>query len=222
MKNNKKIGLRRVLPFACGALLVTILTCNVKADSIITIPVPKDMKDRQVTLSLRIPPHTEPINREHLNVPPLKTNRIGTWHDNPSPKLDKNDELREVFNVYLRKGWIKNDISRTIARMDPLDRYYAIRLLQSLTDNVLTLGRAKNFNHVLKRCNLTTSDIEDLRRMVKRFERDLVVFGSNPKNIDRDLLVLQEKFKASTQGILKVIRVEGVDDGSTLIHLSVD
>lgn len=216
------IGLKKVLPYACGALLVTIFTYNVKADSTITIPVPRDMQDKQVTISLRIPPHTEPLNRDKINEPPLRSSRIGVWNANPSPKLDPNDELREVFKLYLSKGWIKNDVGRTIARMDPLDKYYAIRLLQSLTANVLTIGKAQNFNHVLKRCNLTTSDIEDLRRMIKRFERDLIVFGSNPKNMDKDLLVIQEKFKASRQGILKVLKVEGVDDGSTLIHLSVD
>jgi hypothetical protein len=216
------IGLRKVLPYACGALMVAIFTINVKADSTITIPVPRDMQDKQVTISLRIPPNTEPLNRDNINQPPLKANRLGVWNPNPSPKLDPNDELREVFKLYLSKGWIKNDVGRTIAKMDPLDKYYAIRLLQSLTSNVLTIGKAQNFNQVLKKCNLTGSDIEDLRRMIKRFEKDLIVFGSNPKNMDRDLLVIQEKFKASRQGILKVLKVEGVDDGSTLIHLSVD
>ncbi|HPW60035.1 MAG TPA: hypothetical protein PLK58_15405, partial [Candidatus Rifleibacterium sp.] len=71
-------------------------------------------------------------------------------------------------------------------------------------------------------CNLTTSDIEDLRRLIKRFEKDLIVFGTNTKKVDKDLLMLQEKFKTSRQGILKVLRVEGADDGATVIHLSVD
>ena len=106
--------------------------------------------------------------------------------------------------------------------MQDLDKYHAIRLWQDLSSNVIELGKATNFHRVVQRCNLTASDIEDLRRMIKRFERDLITFGSNPRNIDKDLLVMQEKFKVSRQGILKVLKVEGTDDGSTLIHLSVD
>ncbi len=103
-----------------------------------------------------------------------------------------------------------------------MDKYLAVRALQHLTNNVLEIAQAPNFGRVIKKCNLTTSDIEDLRRMIKRFERDLIRFGSNPLSLDKDLLMLQERFKKSRQGILKVLRVEGADDGSTLIHLTVD
>ena len=58
--------------------------------------------------------------------------------------------------------------------------------------------------------------------MLKRFERDVVLFGANPKKLDKDLLIIQERLKKNTQGILKVIRVEGTEDGATVIHMTVD
>lgn len=216
------LQVRAIIPFVLPFIMLAILTYKVSADSTITIPVPKNMKDKQVTLSLRIPPNTEPLTREQSKVPPLKMSRLGKWDSNPSPKIQANDEIRDIFRLFLDKGWIKNDVGKTVARMQDLDKYHAIRLLQDLSSNVIELGKATNFHRVVQRCNLTASDIEDLRRMIKRFERDLITFGSNPRNIDKDLLVMQEKFKVSRQGILKVLKVEGTDDGSTLIHLSVD
>ncbi len=192
------------------------------ADSTITIPVPESYKDKQVTISLRIPPNTQPLNRKQAR-PKLKSRKsLIVWHNNPSPKIDAKDEIHGIFKTFLKKGWVKNTISREIIRMRPMEKYYAVRLLQHITSNVIEIGQAPNFSRVVRKCNLTTSDIEDLRRMLKRFEKELVIFGSNPKNLDRDLLMLQERFKKSRQGILKVLRVEGADDGSTLIHLSVD
>ena len=45
----------------------------------------------------------------------------------------------------------------------------------------------------------------------------------NPQKIDKDLFVIQERMKKNQQqGILKVIKVEGTDDGATIIHMSVD
>jgi hypothetical protein len=144
------------------------------------------------------------------------------WNSNPSPKIPDNDEIHAIFNNFLRKGWVKNQTARNIVRMRPMDKYYGVRLLQHITDNVTEIGLAPNFGQVVKRCNLTVSDIEDLRRMLKRFEKDLILFGHNVTKIDKDLLTLQERFKQSRQGILKVLRVEGGDDGGTVIHLSVD
>ncbi|EKD83913.1 MAG: hypothetical protein ACD_39C00374G0002, partial [uncultured bacterium] len=133
-----------------------------------------------------------------------------------------NDELHAVFNNFLRKGWMKTQTARAAARMRPMDKYYAVRLLQHVIDNVTEIGVSPNFGQVVKRCNLTVSDIEDLRRMIKRFEKDLIMFGHNVTKVDKDLLTLQERFKQARQGILKVLRVEGGEDGGTVIHLSVD
>ena len=144
------------------------------------------------------------------------------WNSNPSPKLASNDEAHTIFNTFLQKGWVKTQTSRGVVRMRPMDKYYAIRLVQHISESVIEIAQAPNFGQVVKKCNLTTSDIEDLRRLIKRFEKDLIVFGTNTKKVDKDLLMLQEKFKTSRQGILKVLRVEGADVGATVIHLSVD
>jgi hypothetical protein len=204
------------------AVLAGVFTFSVSADSTITIPVPEDIKDKQVTLSLRIPPNTEPLKRDQSK-PALSSKRsLIIWNSNPSPKIPNNDELHAVFNNFLRKGWMKNHSSRTLARVRPMDRYYGIRLLQHVIENVVEIGLAPNFGQVIKTCNLTVSDIEDLRRMIKRFDKDLIMFGTNVTKTDKDLLMLQERFKKARQGILKVLRVEGGDDGDTIIHLSVE
>ncbi len=215
-------GLRFLVPLGMMAVLAGVFTFSVSADSTISIPVPEDIKDKQVTLSLRIPPNTEPLKRDQSK-PSLSSKRsLIIWNNNPSPKIANNDELHDVFNNFLRKGWFKNHASRTLVRVRPMDKYYAIRLMQNLVENVIEIGLAPNFGQVVKKCNLTVSDIEDLRRMIKRFEKDLIIFGTNVTKSDKDLLMLQERFKKSRQGILKVLRVEGGEDGGTVIHLSVD
>jgi len=109
-----------------------------------------------------------------------------------------------------------------IARSRNINKYMAVRLIQAITKNVIEIGQTRDFGRVIRKVNLTPSDIQDLRRMVKRFERELIVFGDNPKLVDKDLLMLQERMKKSRQGILKVLRVEGADDGATIIHLTVE
>ena len=221
MKNLLK-GLRPIVPLGMMVALAGIFTYSVSADSTITIPVPQEIRDKQVTLSLRIPPNTEPLTRDQSR-PKLNSKKsMIVWNSNPSPKLADNDEAHTIFNTFLQKGWVKTQTSRGVVRMRPMDKYYAIRLVQHISESVIEIAQAPNFGQIVKKCNLTTSDIEDLRRLIKRFEKDLIVFGTNTKKVDNDLLMLQEKFKTSRQGILKVLRVEGADDGATVIHLSVD
>ena len=221
MKNLLK-GLRPIVPLGMMVALAGIFTYSVSADSTITIPVPQEIRDKQVTLSLRIPPNTEPLTRDQSR-PKLNSKKsMIVWNSNPSPKLASNDEAHTIFNTFLQKGWVKTQTSRGVVRMRPMDKYYAIRLVQHISESVIEIAQAPNFGQVVKKCNLTTSDIEDLRRLIKRFEKDLIVFGTNTRKVDKDLLMLQEKFKTSRQGILKVLRVEGADDGATVIHLSVD
>ena len=215
-------GLRALVPLGIMAVLAGIFTFSVSADSTITIPVPENIKDKQVTLSLRIPPNTEPLKRDQTR-PGLSSKRsLIIWNNNPSPKIANNDEVHSVFNNFLRKGWFKNHSSRTLVRVRPMDKYYAVRLLQHVIESVTEIGLAPNFGQVVKSCNLTVSDIEDLRRMIKRFEKDLIIFGTNVTKTDKDLLMLQERFKKSRQGILKILRVEGGEGGDTIIHLSVE
>lgn len=221
MKNLLK-GLRPIVPLGMMVALAGIFSYTVSADSTITIPVPQEIRDKQVTLSLRIPPNTEPLTRDQSR-PKLNSKKsMIVWNSNPSPKIADNDEIHTIFGTFLQKGWIKTQTSRGVARMRPMDKYYAVRLIQHISESVIEIAQAPNFGQIVKKCNLTTSDIEDLRRMIKRFEKDLIVFGTNTKKVDKDLLMLQERFKTSRQGILKVLRVEGADDGATVIHLSVD
>ncbi len=221
MKNLLK-GLRPIVPLGMMVALAGVFTWSVSADSTITIPVPQEIRDKQVTLSLRIPPNTEPLTRDQSR-PKLNSKKsMIVWNSNPSPKIADNDEIHTIFGTFLQKGWIKTQTSRGVARMRPMDKYYAVRLIQHISESVIEIAQAPNFGQIVKKCNLTTSDIEDLRRMIKRFEKDLIVFGTNTKKVDKDLLMLQERFKTSRQGILKVLRVEGADDGATVIHLSVD
>lgn len=215
-------GLRLLLPFGLMVVLAGVFTYSVSADSTISIPVPESMKDKQVTISLRIPPNTEPLNRK-MEKPKVASKRsLIVWESNPSPKIDRNDEIHRIFATFDKKGWIKSNAARMAMQRRPMDKYFAVRTLQHICESVIEIAQAPNFGRVVKKVNLTTSDIEDLRRMVKRFEQQMIMFGSAPTKIDKDLLMLQERFKKSRQGILKVLRVEGADDGSTLIHLTVD
>ncbi|EKD83485.1 MAG: hypothetical protein ACD_39C00643G0002, partial [uncultured bacterium] len=184
-------GLRALVPLGIMAVLAGVFTYSVSADSTISIPMPEDIKDKQVTISLRIPPNTEPLKRDQTKPTMTSRRSLIIWNSNPSPKIAKNDEIHDVFKNFLRKGWIKNQTARNIVSMNPMDKYYAVRLLQHITDNVTEIGLAPNFGQVVKRCNLTVSDVEDLRRMIKRFEKDLILFGHNVTKIDKDLLTLQ-------------------------------
>ena len=215
-------GLRFLFPLGIIIAISAVFSSNVSADSTISIPVPASMRNKQVSITLRIPPNTQPLNQKTLK-PRLKSRHsLITWNSNPSPKIARNDELRQIFRTFLKKGWVKSGSARMIATSRTLDKYLAVRLIQSITNNVIEIGQARDFSRVIRKCNLTPSDIQDLRRMIKRFEKELIVYGNNPKLIDKDLLMLQERMKKSRQGILKVLRVEGVDDGSTVIHLTVD
>ncbi len=215
-------SLKALIPFGILCVLAGIFSFSANADSTITIPIPKDYPDRKVTLSLRIPAQTEPLTRKEQLKPAITSNRIIVWNSQPSPKLANDDEIHAVFARMEKKGWVKTLSNHAAVRMRPLEKYYAIQLLIHICNNVIEFGQSPNFNNSVKRVNLTSSDVEDLRRMLKRFERDVVLFCANPQKMDKDLLIIQERLKKNTKGILKVIRVEGTEDGATVIHMTVD
>ena len=216
-------GTRFLVPLALLCLWAGMFAITVQADSTISIPVPHDVeRGKQVTLSLRIPPHTEPVTRKITKPKLASRNSLIIWNGNPSPKLPKNDEFFGIMNRFQKKGWIKSYSTRAVLNMRPLDKIYALRALEKLNESVIEIAQAPNFTRLLRTVNLTTSDIQDLRRLNKRFESELFRWGNNTKAIDKDLLMLQERMKKARQGILKVIRVEGEGDGSTVIHLTVD
>ncbi len=213
---------RIVIPVIFFAFLAGAFALSVKADSTITVPVPeKVLEGKSVTLSLRIPPNTEPLTKEK---PPKLVSRTSTifWDSNPSPKLAVNDEIHVVFAKFNDKGWVKGHAARGILSMNLLDKYYAIRVLDHIVDNILDIAQASNLTRVVRKINLSATDIEDLRRMTARFSKELGMFGKNMKKVDKDLLMLQEQIKKAKTGILKVIKVEGMGDGSTIIHMNVD
>ena len=215
---------KALIPFGILCLLAGIFSFTASADSTITIPieVPKDYPDRKVTLSLRIPAQTEPLTRKEQLKPAIASNRIIIWDSNPMPIIAKDDELLVIFNNMRRKGWVKSFSAKSVIDNKPIDKYHAIQVLLHIIENITDIGRAKNFNSVIKKVNLTASDVEDVRRMVKRFEREMILYGANPKKIDKDLLIIQERLKKNSEGILRVIKVEGTEDGATLIHMTVD
>ena len=213
---------RIILPIGFICLVAAIFAMSVNADSTITIPIPeKAIEGKQVTLSLRIPPNTDPLTRKTA---PKITSRSATylWDANPSPKLASNDEAVLIFRKFNNKGWVKGNSAKGIINMSNMDKIYAIRVLDHIIDNVLDVAQAPNFIRAIRKINLESTDIDDLRRMVARFSKDLIMFGKNVKKVDKDLLMIQEQLKKGKSGVLKVIKVEGAGDGSTIIHLNVD
>ncbi len=215
-------SLKALIPFGILCILAGIFSFSANADSTITIPIPKDYPDRKVTLSLRIPAQTEPLTRKEQLKPAVTSNRIIVWNSQPSPKIANDDEIHAIFDRMDRKGWVRTLSNRTAVRMRPLEKYYALQVLIHICNNIIEFGQSSNFNNAVKRVKLTSSDVEDVRRMLKRYERDIILFGANTVKMDKDLLIIQERLKKNTQGILKVIKVEGTEDGATIIHMTVD
>lgn len=216
-------GLKLLVPFGVVGVLAGVFSYSVNADSTITIPVPeRAAADKSVTLSLRIPPNTEPVTGPKEKLKLSSTRSLVQWNSNPSPKIEKNDELLTIIETINDKGWLKTYTSRNNAKLRPMDKYIGVRLVEEMARSIIEIGQSPNVTRVIRKCNLTASDIEDVRRMVQRFSNELVMFGVNPKFYDKDLLMLQERFKTAKSGVLKVIKVEGQDDGGTVIHLSVD
>ncbi|RCK79528.1 MAG: hypothetical protein OZSIB_4282 [Candidatus Ozemobacter sibiricus] len=216
-------GPRVWLPLLGLSLLAAIFAYSVQADSTITIPVPEEAaKSKKVTLSLRIPPKTEPLTVEEKPVKMASKRSLIIWNDKPLPRLSPQDEFRTIMKKFQDKGWVKLFTTREVLATKNLDKYMAVRVLQQVCDHVLEILQAPDVSRLVRKVNLTASDIEDLRRMVQRFQTELIMFGSNPNRVDKDLLQLQERIKNARQGILKVIKVEGVEDGGTVIHLGVD
>jgi len=212
-----------MIPLGMISIIAAIFAYSANADSTLTIPVPeKAAKDKKITLSLRIPPNTEPITKNETPAKLSSKRSMIVWYSDPSPKLPNTDECIKIMETFNKKGWIKSYSAQAVVKMRPVDKYHAIRVLEAIVDGVLELAQSPNLTRAIRKCNLTTSDIEDLRRMIQRFSAELVMFGANPKNIDKDLLMLQERFKTARMGILKVIKVEGGEDGGTVIHLNVD
>ena len=217
-------SLKAMIPFGILCVLAAIFSFTASADSTITIPieVPKDYPDRKVTMSLKIPAQTEPLTRKDQLKPAIATNRIIIWDSKPVPVIANDDELISVFNNMRRKGWVKTFSAKSVLDNKPIGKYHAIQVLLHICENIIEIGKSKNFNNIIKKVNLTPSDVEDVRRMVKRFEREFVLYGANPKKIDKDLLLIQERLKKNSEGILRVIKVEGTEDGTTLIHMRID
>ena len=171
---------------------------------------------------MRIPTQTEPLTRKEQMKPAIANNRIYVWDSNPCPKLSNDDEIHAIFDNFKKNGWITGSIHRTQVNLRPMEKYYAIRVVMHIYENIMKLGKAKNFNNAIKKAKLTASDVEDLRRMIKRFSKELVLFTAKPTKMDKDLLIIQEHLKKDTSGMLKVIKVEGTEDGATIIHMTVD
>lgn len=221
--NSSFPGLKLLVPFGMVGILAGIFSYTVNADSTITIPVPeRACSDKSVTLSLRIPPNTEPVTAPREKLKMSSTRSLVKWNANPFPMIDKNDELLTIIDNINSKGWLKTYTARNNAKLRPMDKYIGVRLVDDMAKAIIEIGQSPNVTRVIRKSNLTTSDIEDVRRMVQRFSTDLVMFGVNPKNYDKDLLMLQERYKTAKSGVLKVIRVEDQEDGATVIHLSVD
>jgi hypothetical protein len=215
--------MKRLIPlFSFAIILAAVFAFSVNADSTITIPVPdKVAQDKKVTLSLRIPPNTEALTQKPM--PKLKSrSSLIVWNNNPTPKVPVNDEVYEIMERFLSKGWIKGLGPRNLAKKRPLDRIYVIRVLEEVVNNVLEVAQAPNIIRKIRTLNLQATDVEDLRRMLAKYNKDFFMFGMNTKKVDQDLLMFQEKIKTAKTGVLKVIKVEGTADGSTIIHLNVD
>ncbi len=214
---------RLLLSLMMMFVVTAIFDYSAKAESTITIPVPdKAALDRKVTLSLRIPPNTEPLTKGDDKLKVKSARSLIIWNNNPNPSIPANDEVYTIIRNFFKKGWITGYNNQVLAAQKPLSKYYVVSLIESIADYLVVFAQTSNLTRKVRKCNLDTSDIEDLRRMLQRFTPELKLYGRNPKLIDKDLLMLQERFKTARQGILKVIKVEGVEDGGTVIHLSVD
>lgn len=209
-----------MLSFICICIAAVVFGISVQADSTITLPVPEKQKD--FTISIRVPPKTEPVTQTEDRLKLKSKRSLIVWNGNPSPKLDDNDEFYNFLDTFKKKGFVKSYSANAMAKVKPMDKYYAVRLLQNIVESVLEFAQVPDLTRAIRKSPLTASDIEDLRRMINRFNKDLRVFGIHGTKWDKDLLMLQERFKTARQGVLKVIKVEGVEDGGTIIHLSVD
>lgn len=217
------VSLRTLAIFGVIVVVACVFAITANADSTITIPVPKGASGREFTLSLRIPPDTKPVPQQQKPPKVLSRSNLIFWNDKPLPVLEKNDEFIDILKRFSEKGWVKNRIHRTVLSTPPISKTHAISMLQAVCHDVVEIIMAPSFGQIVEKVNLTPTDIEDLRRMVARFKDEFVKFGSNPFNIDKDLLTLQEYLKKSNKtGLLKVIKVEGQNDGSTVIHLKVN
>ncbi|HQG27996.1 MAG TPA: hypothetical protein PLY73_05515, partial [Candidatus Ozemobacteraceae bacterium] len=191
-------GLKLLVPFGVVGILAGMFSYSVNADSTITIPVPeRAAADKSVTLSLRIPPNTEPVTKPKEKLKLSSARSLIQWNANPSPKIEKNDELLTIIDTINEKGWLKTYTSRNNAKLRPMDKYIGVRLVEEMARSIIEIAQSPNVTRVIRKCNLTASDIEDVRRMVQRFSTELVMFGVNPKNYDKDLLMLQERFKTA-------------------------
>ncbi|HNV70348.1 MAG TPA: hypothetical protein PKO06_11665 [Candidatus Ozemobacteraceae bacterium] len=195
---------------------------SVNADSTLTIPIPdKSMSSKEVTLSLRIPPNTQPITQQ-ARPKMVSRSALYSWDANPLPKVANTDELRDILLKFVDKGWLKGISSITYLKTKQLDKYISVSMLQKTIDAVLEIAQSPNMVRTIRKSNLLASDIEDLRRMMARYTSELKMFGTNVAKTDKDLLMLQEQYKTAKSGIMKVIKVEGMGDGSTVIHLNVE
>ncbi|OIP24159.1 hypothetical protein AUK22_09050 [bacterium CG2_30_54_10] len=216
-------GARVWVPLACIFLFAVVFEYTVHADSTITIPIPEDAaKSKKVTLSLRIPPKTEPLTNENKPVKMESKRSLIMWNSNPLPVVPQNDEYFTIMKVFLDKGWIKGFSARETLSTQKVDKYLAVQILEGVITSVLEILESRDVSRLVRKVNLNVSDIEDLRRLLQRFNVEFIMYGLNPTKFDKDLLQLQERIKNARQGILKVIRVEDAEDGGTVIHLGVE
>ena len=144
-------NLKTLVPFSILCVIAGIFSFSANADSTITIPIPKNNPDRKVTLSLRVPAKTEPLNRKEDTRPALTTNRIVLWDDKPIVKIDKDDEFVEILSRMYRKGWLKKESSKIALRSKDVDKYSGVLALIDVCNNIIKIGRAKNTNNILKK-----------------------------------------------------------------------
>ena len=161
--------MRRVLVTTFSFLLLLMFfVFSVNADSTITIPVPeKAAMNKQVVLSLRIPPNTDPLTQKEAK-PRLESRRsLVNWNANPNPRIPPGDEFHAITAKFRAKGFVRGDASKGILdEVGGVSKIGGIRVLQHIIDNVVKLGLSPDLTRTIRKSNLVASDIEDLRRLL--------------------------------------------------------
>ncbi|MCK5685049.1 hypothetical protein KAJ27_13045 [bacterium] len=221
------MNLIRVIFFI--ALMVTCSFYSLYAESILTLPVPTEIetygpaaKDvRPMVLKISMPPRkkrgedAEPKDEDELKP---RQDRFKYFNFNPFPTLNVEKKylktLKRLGRLGLGTGQYFGDGIKVFFRSNKkLNIYDFNQILRIVFFNF----SRRSVKFLIKNYNWKKEDIQNIEEIATIYKQLLNNYGLDQDGI-LEKIIEMKKFLNYNQGVVRVIKVENDDKGSTILH----
>jgi hypothetical protein len=171
---------------------------------------------KEMTLTLKVPEKLEPIQTRVE----ARKNYFPYWDRHPLVQVDPKDEAYEILRNFAKKKLIKGAVVKTLlVRGKPIEKYFLVDVVTEVVRNLISMKNSSDYERFMRKTGLLATEVDDLMRLMDRYEKELTWKGISVKKTRELMSTVMNDLKETQRGIVKVVRVEGQKDGSTVLHL---